>query len=501
MGQYKSRLVAGLLAATMVLSPVVSMASKSETAEDNKSTTQEKLTVQRISGKNRTQTSLRVAQKLGISSKAFYASGISFPDALSVGTIAAKQKAPIILGENSEEIIREMKKLGINEVVIVGGKGSVSEEEEKAIKDNIDAEAKRLSGKDRYETSKAILNEYKITNVGVVGGEAYADALTANPHLAQKDNGVYLMDSSSKLADGFEASVTIGGENSVKELFGEKRLSGKNRYATAAAIANEFEDFDTVVIADGRNFADALSAAPLAADLGAPIVLTNGKEVPEEVKEIIAKAKKAIIVGGESSVPKEVISTINGKLVPSGLDPVEDAKIEEENHGDAWEDAAKDNLEEEAKKEAEKEAEKVVEEAKKEAEEIKNAEKEHANAWEDAAATENLRFKVKSIKDGNKQKLATQEEVSNYFNEQITNGLTLDVKVKDGKIDIGNTKMSKELWNKLKNVEGANKAIAYRITVINGEETSKIEFKADGTAVLTDGSKGAISSGYVEVEK
>src|SRR5690625_5181252 len=206
MGQYKSRLVAGLLAATMVLSPVVSMASKLETAEDNKLTTQEKLTVQRISGKNRTQTSLRVAQKLGISSKAFYASGLSFPDALSVGTIAAKQKAPIILGENSEEIIREMKKLGINEVVIVGGKGSVSEEEEKAIKDNIDAEAKRLSGKDRYETSKAILNEYKITNVGVVGGEAYADALTASPHLAQKDNGVYLMDSSSKLADGFEAS-------------------------------------------------------------------------------------------------------------------------------------------------------------------------------------------------------------------------------------------------------------------------------------------------------
>src|SRR5699024_6759325 len=277
--------------------------------------------------KNRTQTSLRVAQKLGISSKAFYASGLSFPDALSVGTIAAKQKAPIILGENSEEIIREMKKLGINEVVIVGGKGSVSEEEEKAIKDNIDAEAKRLSGKDRYETSKAILNEYKITNVGVVGGEAYADALTANPHLAKKNHGIYLMDSSSKLDDGFKASVTIGGENSVKELFGEKRLSGKNRYATAAAIANEFEDFDTVVIADGRNFADALSAAPLAANLGAPIVLTNGKEVPEEVKEIIAKAKKAIIVGGESSVPKEVINEIDGKLI---LEDEEDAKLKKE---------------------------------------------------------------------------------------------------------------------------------------------------------------------------
>lgn len=111
MGQYKSRLVAGLLAATMVLSPAVSVASKEEKVEESKPAVQEKITVQRIAGKNRTQTSLKVAQKLGVDSKAFYASGVSFPDALSVGTIAAKEEAPIILGQNSEEVTKEMKNL------------------------------------------------------------------------------------------------------------------------------------------------------------------------------------------------------------------------------------------------------------------------------------------------------------------------------------------------------------------------------------------------------
>lgn len=484
MGQYKSRLVAGLLAATMVLSPAVSVASKEEKVEESKPAVQEKITVQRIAGKNRTQTSLKVAQKLGVDSKAFYASGVSFPDALSVGTIAAKEEAPIILGQNSEEVTKEMKNLGISEVVIVGGKGSVSEAEEKSIKANVDKQAKRISGSNRYETSKAILNEYRVNKVGVVGGEAYADALTANPYLAKKDNGVYLMDASSELADGFEASVTIGGENSVKKLFGEKRISGKNRFATAAAIAKEFDDYDTVVIADGRNFADALSAAPLAAKLNAPIVLTNGKEVPAEAKEVIKKAKKAIIVGGENSVPKAVISEIDGKLIPSGLDPKEDAIIEEENHSDAWEEAAKEQADKE-------EDNKVKEDAIEE-------ENKHSDAWEnqanDALATKDLRFKVKSLMDGNKQKLATQEEVKKHFKE----GLTLDVKVENGKIVLGETKMTKELWNEIKNKPGANKTVAYRITVINGKEEAKIEFKADGSAVLTNDKAGAIDSGYTE---
>ncbi|MBP2024875.1 S-layer homology domain-containing protein [Peptoniphilus stercorisuis] len=113
-------------------------------------------------------------------------------------------------------------------------------------------------------------------------------------------------------------------------------------------------------------------------------------------------------------------------------------------------------------------------------------------------ATKALRFKVKAIQENGKQKKATAEEVLAHFNKIIDKGLTLDVKVISGELDLGNTNMTKGLWNTIKSVEGANKAIAYRITVINGEETKKIEFTADGKAHLTDGSNGAMDSGYVD---
>lgn len=56
--------------------------------------------------------------------------------------------------------------------------------------------------------------------------------------------------------------------------------------------------------------------------------------------------------------------------------------------------------------------------------------------------------------------------------------------------------MTKELWNEIKSASGADKNVAYRITVINGKEEAKIEFKADGSAVLTNHKAGAIDSGY-----
>ena len=323
MGDYKKRLVAGLLAATMVLSPAVSTATKTdETKKEDtkveetvKETETQKIAVERISGKNRTATSLKVAEKLTKGETAFLTSGVKLPDALSVGTIASGEKAPIILSNSQKEVYDEMKKMDIKDVVIVGGEGTVSKEEESKLKEEFTKEnVSRISGKNRYETSKKLLKEYKVKEVGVVGGTALADALTANPYLYKNEYGVLLIQKDGELPKDLTAKVTIGGKASVTEDFGDERISGKDRYETASAIAEKYGEYETVVIASGSNFADALSAAPLAAELNAPVLLTNGENISENTLKAIKKAKKAVIIGGEASVPSAIIEKIGGEI-------------------------------------------------------------------------------------------------------------------------------------------------------------------------------------------
>ena len=98
-----------------------------------------------------------------------------------------------------------------------------------------------------------------------------------------------------------------------------ERISGRNRYLTSVQISrNNFSKADTVILANGRNYADALAAAPLASVNSAPILLTESSAVPAETMSEIARlgAKKIIIAGGKSSVSSE----IEGKLKNKGMD-------------------------------------------------------------------------------------------------------------------------------------------------------------------------------------
>ena len=88
-----------------------------------------------------------------------------------------------------------------------------------------------------------------------------------------------------------------------------KRLAGKGRYETAAAISKSgFKSSTTVVLANGLNYADALAGVPLAYEMSAPILLTNGKSLDDdtlsEIKRL--KANKIVILGGTGAVSENV---------------------------------------------------------------------------------------------------------------------------------------------------------------------------------------------------
>lgn len=92
------------------------------------------------------------------------------------------------------------------------------------------------------------------------------------------------------------------------------RLAGSTRYGTMSAVvqAGFPNGSDTVVVASGEGYADALSASGLAGGLKAPIVLTGGPGLGAEARERIAAlgATKAIVIGSQVSVSDQAAAEL-----------------------------------------------------------------------------------------------------------------------------------------------------------------------------------------------
>lgn len=97
------------------------------------------------------------------------------------------------------------------------------------------------------------------------------------------------------------------GASATTPSFSIARLSGANRFATAAAIAASTypNGAATALLATGTSFPDALAGNFLAGNLDAPMLLTNptGATPPATLAELSAlHVKKVVILGGTSAV-------------------------------------------------------------------------------------------------------------------------------------------------------------------------------------------------------
>lgn len=137
------------------------------------------------------------------------------------------------------------------------------------------AEGDRISGDNRYLTAVAVSQAgwEKSDIVILARGDQYADALTG-VSLAHKLEAPILLTTSNVLHEAAHAEiirleakeiVILGGTSAVSQGVEDmlkslgltvRRISGVNRYATAAAIAAEVapEGTDTAVVAFGENF-------------------------------------------------------------------------------------------------------------------------------------------------------------------------------------------------------------------------------------------------------
>jgi putative cell wall-binding protein len=89
------------------------------------------------------------------------------------------------------------------------------------------------------------------------------------------------------------------------------RIAGKDRYSTAREFARQFSDksLDTVILASGENFPDALAGGVLNKVFNGTILLVNNNNIQDnlkEVKRILKSNGKVIILGGSQAVSNKV---------------------------------------------------------------------------------------------------------------------------------------------------------------------------------------------------
>ena len=262
--------------------------------------------------------------------------GSDFPDALSAAPAAAAQGGPLLLVQPDAVpalVTAEIERLRPRKIVVVGGTGSVSPSVYDELS-KLTPSIHRLGGADRYETSRAVV-DYAFGGAGAIRvylatGSNFPDALSASAAAGTKGGAVLMVRGSASDLDaatenllrklrpldvviaGGSASVSTGIEAAAKLLGAPGksfRLGGADRYASSRNINNEaFTAAETVYLATGATFPDALAGAALAGKKGSPLYIVPGGCVPASILADIARftPSKIVILGGPASVSHAV---------------------------------------------------------------------------------------------------------------------------------------------------------------------------------------------------
>lgn len=282
-------------------------------------------TVERIGGINRYETCVNISKKsFDNSDVAILASGQKVHDALTSGGIAAKLKAPLLLTKKDtlpNVVMDELKRLKVKRVIFVGGEQSISKSLENQLAKTF--KVQRVSGKDRYETSIKLAEELNkgSKQENIIVNANTVDALSAGPVAAKLNRSIILTDgknlpegSKSVVDINSSSNIMIGGTDSmnIKGLKGD-RISGINRYETSTKIAEKYYqgNNDKVVLANGTNYIDALSAINLVLSKKAPVLLAKTDALDASVSKYLEKnAKGAYLLGGEDSISASLSKSI-----------------------------------------------------------------------------------------------------------------------------------------------------------------------------------------------
>lgn len=271
------------------------------------------------------------------------ASGYKYTDVLTATVLGNEKKCPILLtslDEVSDNTMKEIKRLGVDEVIISGGPASVSEKVVSQLK-KAGYNVRRIAGKDRYETAEKIGDEVRLTSnnkneVILVDGTNFPDVITLSTLANQKRVPILLTQPkalnsvTNRLLGAWRIDkVTIGGEKTsvsknVEDTVKAKtkavdRIGGATRYETAYKVADQVRRLTNnekdLILVDGTKFPDGITISSLAAKFKAPILLTKPDKLHPVTEAAVGqwRVENLLIGGGYNSVSKNIEDTIRVK--------------------------------------------------------------------------------------------------------------------------------------------------------------------------------------------
>lgn len=299
-------------------------------------------TSMRISGPGRVETSIEISRFENTKSKTvILADARNYPDALAASNLTGGRYSVILVqNQLTQAIINEIVRLEAQDLIILGGTNSISEDIERGLA-NIGGikNISRIAGENRYDTCQKIFNHAKKKSLILASGEKFPDALATSSIL---DQAGLLLTKSGQLPSEVQAAIEalnhdsfliVGGENSVQEglasaianqfqYASHTRISGNNRYETSAKIGDRLVS-STVILASGENFPDALAASTLAQKIEVPILLVSKDKIDQSVIDYFKNhnIKKVLVVGGQLSISDKTLA--NADRLIRGLDPID----------------------------------------------------------------------------------------------------------------------------------------------------------------------------------
>ena len=207
-----------------------------------------KATVTRIGGKSRYETSLAIAKqidKIADVNKVYISSGTGEVDALSIASVAGRDKAPILLTNVNKVDVNTynfIKSENVKNAYFIGGEKKISNSVIKQIDKVVSADVSknRVAGQNRKDTNAEVIEKFytssKLNGVVVAKDDVIVDALTVGSFAAKNDMPVVIAKNSLSSAQksaltgkktekvyqsggGVKASVI----DNLKELLGTKK--------------------------------------------------------------------------------------------------------------------------------------------------------------------------------------------------------------------------------------------------------------------------------------
>jgi carboxypeptidase T len=195
----------------------------------------------------------------------------------------------------------------------------------------------RIAGADRYATAAAVSRASFAPGVPVAylaTGANYPDALAGGAAAAAQGGPVLLtqrgslpsatatelarlqpgrievLGGAAAISDGVLAALDAYTSGTVR------RLAGRDRYATAAAVSAATVPRNVAIayVATGGNYPDALAAIPLAGQTDSPLLLAYPSSVPAVTATELRRLSpgRIVVLGGTAVVSQSVVAQLDG---------------------------------------------------------------------------------------------------------------------------------------------------------------------------------------------